>query len=72
MDFPFYKNNNRFKKLKLKKEKVAQLFHLRGLWRHRGLGTQTGSAAGVMALSESVFEPLVAGDQKASLVSLSS
>ena len=29
------------------------------------------SAAGVMALSESFFEPLVAGDQKAPLASLS-
>ena len=34
-------------------------------------GTQTASTAGVMALSESFFEPLVAGDQKASLASLS-
>ena len=33
-------------------------------------GTQTASAAGVMALSE-FLEPLVAGDQKASLASLS-
>ena len=33
-------------------------------------GTQTAST-GVMALSESFFEPLVAGDQKASLASLS-
>ena len=30
-------------------------------------GTQTASAAGVRALSESFFQPLVAGDQKASL-----
>ena len=29
-------------------------------------GAQTASATGVMALSESFFEPLVAGDQKAS------
>ena len=29
-------------------------------------GTRTASTAGVMALSESFFEPLVAGDQKAS------
>ena len=29
-------------------------------------GTWTASLAGVMALSESFFEPLVAGDQKAS------
>ena len=36
------------------------------------LGTQTGSAVGVMALVESFFEPLVAGDQKASLARLSS
>ena len=34
-------------------------------------GTQTASAAGVVALSESFFKPLVAGDQKASLASLS-
>ena len=34
-------------------------------------GTQTGSTAGVMALSESFVEPLGAGDQKASLASLS-
>ena len=34
-------------------------------------GTWTASAAGVMALSESFFEPLAAGDQKASLASLS-
>ena len=31
----------------------------------------TASGAGVMALSESFFEPLVSGDQKASLASLS-
>ena len=34
-------------------------------------GTWTASATGFMALSESFFEPLVAGDQKASLASLS-
>ena len=35
-------------------------------------GTQTASAAGVMALSESFFfEPLASGDQKVSLASLS-
>ena len=34
-------------------------------------GTQTASTAGVMALSEYFFEPLVAGDQKTSLASLS-
>ena len=34
-------------------------------------GAWTASAAGVMALSESVFEALVTGDHKASLVSLS-
>ena len=33
--------------------------------------TRTASTAGVMALAESFFEPLVAGDQKASLASLS-
>ena len=34
-------------------------------------GTPTASATGIMALSESFFEPLIAGDQKASLASLS-
>ena len=34
-------------------------------------GIWIASAAGVMALSESFFEPLVAGDQKASLASFS-
>ena len=34
-------------------------------------GIWTDSTAGVMALSESFFELLVAGDQKASLASLS-
>ena len=34
-------------------------------------GTQIASATGVMALSGSFFKPLVAGDQKASLASLS-
>ena len=33
-------------------------------------GTRTASASGVIALAESFFEPLVAGDQKASLASL--
>ena len=33
--------------------------------------TRTASTTGVMALSESFFEPLVAGDQKASLANLS-
>ena len=33
--------------------------------------TRTASAAGVMALSESFLKLLVAGDQKASLASLS-
>ena len=33
-------------------------------------GTPSASAAGVMALSESFFESLVAGDQKTSLASL--
>ena len=34
-------------------------------------GTRTASAAGGVALSESFFKPLVAGNQKASLASLS-
>ena len=37
----------------------------------KAAGTQIASTTGVMALSESFFEPLVAGDQKASLASLS-
>ena len=44
--------------------KVAQLLGLR-------VGTQNASATGVMALSESFSKPLVAGNQKASLASLS-
>ena len=35
------------------------------------VGSQTASASGVMALSESFFELLVAGDEEASLASLS-
>ena len=34
-------------------------------------GHRTASAAGVMALSESFFEPLIAGNQTDSLTSLS-
>ena len=51
--------------------KMAQLL---GLWDPGSAncaGTQTASAAGVMVLSESFFEPLVAGDWKTSLASLS-
>ena len=33
-------------------------------------GTQTASVAGIMAVSESFFEALVAGDQKTSTASL--
>ena len=33
-------------------------------------GSQTASTSGFIALAESFFEPLVAGDQKASLASL--
>ena len=35
------------------------------------MGTQTAFVTGVMTLSESFFELLVAGDQKASFASLS-
>ena len=38
----------------------------------KSAGTRTASFAEVTVLSESLFEPLVAGDQKASLASLSS
>ena len=34
-------------------------------------GTRSASVAGVLALSESFFEPLVAGDKKTSLASIS-
>ena len=51
--------------------KVAQLLGLQGPSSTKCAGTRTASTAGVMALSESFSEPLVAGDQKASLASLS-
>ena len=47
-----------------------QLLGLEGCWWPQCAGTQAASATGVMALSESFFEPLVAGDQKASVASL--
>ena len=43
----------------------------RGPGRAKCSGTQTASATGVMALSESFFKLLVAGNQKPSLASLS-
>ena len=51
--------------------KVAQLLGLQGPGIAKRTGTQTAPITGVMALSESLSEPLVAGDQKASLASLS-
>ena len=51
--------------------KVVQLLGLRGPWQRQVCRDTTASAAEVTALSESFFEPLVAGDQKASLASLS-
>ena len=51
--------------------KVAQLLGLRGPGWHQVCMDMTASATGVMALSESFLEPLVAGNQKASLTSLS-
>ena len=50
--------------------KVVQRLGLWGPRRPKCAGAQTGSTAGVMALSESFFKPLEAGDQKASLGSL--
>ena len=50
---------------------VAQLLGLRGLWWCQVCRDTTASATEVRALAESFFEPLVAGDQKASLASLS-
>ena len=51
--------------------KVVQLLGLRGPWHRQVCRDTTASAAEVMALSESFFEPLVAGDQKASLAKVS-
>ena len=51
--------------------KVAQLLACGDPGGAKSAGTRTASAAGVMALSESFFKPLVAGNQKASLTSLS-
>ena len=51
--------------------KVAQLLALSDPGGAKGSGTQTAFTAGVMALSESFIKPLVAGDQKISLASLS-
>ena len=50
--------------------KVVQLLGLQGLWWGQVCRDTDPSAAEVMALAESFFEPLVAGDQKASLASL--
>ena len=49
----------------------VQLLGLLGPDSSKCVGTGTASMAGVTALSESFFEPLVAGNQKASLASLS-
>ena len=51
--------------------KVAQLLGLQGPDSSKCAGTGTASTAGLTALSEAFFEPLVAGNQKASLASLS-
>ena len=53
--------------------KVVQLLGLWGPWQCQLCRDTVASAPGVVALSESFFffEPLVAGDQKASLASLS-
>ena len=51
--------------------KVVQLLGLGDLGGAKCAGTWTASATGVMALSESFIKSLVAGDQKASLASLS-
>ena len=51
--------------------KVAQLLGLRVPGSTKCAGTRTASATGVMDLSESFFEPLLAGAQKASLTSVS-
>ena len=51
--------------------KVAQLLACGDPGGAKSAGTRTASAAGVMALSESFIKPLVAGNLKASLASLS-
>ena len=51
--------------------KAAQAVWLAGTLAAPCVGTQTASAAGVMALSESFFQSLVIGLQKASLARLS-
>ena len=50
---------------------VVQLLSLLDPGGAKCAGTWTASATVVMALSESIFKPLVAGDQKSSLASLS-
>ena len=50
--------------------KVAQLLGLWAPWQHPVCRDMDAFTAGVMTLSEPFFEPLVAGDQKASLASL--
>ena len=49
----------------------AQMLGLQALGSAKCAGIWTASTAAVMSLSESFFKPLVAGDQKASLASLS-
>ena len=51
--------------------KMAQLLGLQGPWRSQVCRDTDCLTAGVMALSESFFEPLVAGNQKATSGSLS-
>ena len=51
--------------------KVAQLLGLRGPWRRGARRDRTASTAEVRAPAEALLEPLLAGDQKASLASLS-
>ena len=51
--------------------KVARSLACRDPGRAKCAGTRRASTTAVMALSESFFKPLVAGDQRASLASLS-
>ena len=50
---------------------VVQLLGFQGPGDTKCAGTWTASATGFMALSESFFEPLIAGNQTDSLTSLS-
>ena len=59
-----------FAPLRVECESAEAALHAGTLAGAKCAGTWTASAAGAMVLQGSFFEPLVAGDQKASLASL--